>query len=814
MSFATCLLEMKPFPYSVLLLGSLLLSAATPSAKALTPDEVSFFESSVRPLLDSKCYNCHSARAERVKGGLLLDTKEGALKGGNNGPVIVPGKPDESQMIIAVRYEDEDLQMPPKGKKLSNKEIAILEKWVQMGAPDPRESKSATQHVVNDGKDHWAWQPLKEPAVPIVKNSAWIKNPVDNFVLAKLEAKGLSPSEPADKRTLIRRAYFDLIGLPPTPEQVAAFLEDDTPRAFEKVVDELLSSPHYGERWGRHWLDVARYSDTKGEVRRFREDPENPHAYLYRDYVIKSLNEDKPYNEFILEQIAADQLPASRQDKTLLVALDFLTVGDHFMGMQNDIINDRIDVVTKGFLGLTVSCARCHDHKFDPIPQKDYYSLHGVFASSVEPRILPVIHDIQETADFIDYQKKLYALLDEKETVEKELTQLRRQQNRDRDAFRTVQRRLGRNTRALSDLELTHPGAPERAMVLNDSQRPRDSNLLIRGEAGNRGPVVPRQFLEVLSLDNRKPFNKGSGRLELAQAIASPNNPMTSRVLVNRVWLKHFGEGFVSTPDDLGTMSEEPSHPELLDYLATQFIKNNWSIKKLHRTILLSATWQQSSKNNPRYAEIDPFNRLLWRQNIQRLELEPIRDSLLAISGVLEPDLYGKPFNMTASPETPRRTIYAKIDRQNIAETFIHFDFPTPNLCTGRRFVTTVPQQTLFFMNNTLVVELAKKLVARPEFLALKNDDARVERLYELLYQRAPEADETELGINFLNDTPASPTPANTVNEPANNKNSQPFARMNAKPNFKNKGPVKAPLTAWQEYAQALLQANEFIFIR
>lgn len=595
-------------------------------------------------------------------------------------------------------------------------------------------------------------------------------------------------------------------------------MEDNSPAAFARVVDELLGSPHYGERWARHWLDTARYSDTKGEVRRFRDDPENPHAYLYRDYVIKSFNEDKPYNEFILEQIAADQLPATQKDKSLLVALDFLTVGDHYMGMRNDIINDQIDVVTKGFLGLTVSCARCHDHKFDPIPQRDYYSLHGIFANSVEPRVLPLAQEISDSADYRDYEKQLRTLLAERDALEQEFAKLRRAKDRDREKFRELQRQQARNLKALSNLEMTHPGAPRRAIALQDVPRPRDSNLLIRGEAGNRGPVVPRQFLELLSHGDRKPFTKGSGRLELAEAIAHPGNPLTPRVLVNRVWLKHFGEGLVSTPDDFGTMSEPPSHPELLDYLASHFIRDGWSIKRLHRTILLSATWQQSSKNNPRYAAVDPFNRLLWRQNMQRLELEPIRDSLLAISGVLEPEIYGKPFNLAAAPQTPRRTIYARIDRQQIPETFIHFDFATPDMSTGKRHVTTVPQQTLFFMNNPLVIELAKKLVARPDFLALKDDKARVSLLYELLYQREPDVNEVELGIAFLNDTPASQPAAPPVEDaavrPAARRLQPPNERAQAQRRRNDRDGHKPPLTAWQEYAQGLLQANEFIFVR
>jgi len=356
----------------VALFLALLSVSITGRSADLSRSQLEFFENKVRPLLADHCYKCHSQKAEKVKGGLTLDTREGVLAGGNSGPVIVPGNPDKSPLIEAVRYTNPDLQMPPKGEKLSETQVADLVAWIKMGAPDPRVATVAQKSWVDPNKKHWAFQPVAKPEIPKVQDANWPKTDIDKFIITRLAEKGLKPNPLADKRALIRRATFDLIGLPPTPEELWEFLHDDSPKAFEKVIDRLLDSPHYGERWGRHWLDTARYSDTKGEIRRNREDPNYPFAWTYRDYVIRSFNEDKPYNIFIIEQLAADKLPATSMNASNLAALGFLTLGDRFMGMQHDIINDRIDVVTKGFLGLTVTCARCHDHKFDPIPTKDY----------------------------------------------------------------------------------------------------------------------------------------------------------------------------------------------------------------------------------------------------------------------------------------------------------------------------------------------------------------------------------------------------------------------------------------------------------
>jgi hypothetical protein len=796
---------MKKILLLTLFAGALILGSA--SAADLTREQSDFFESKIRPILADHCYKCHSTFAEKIKGGLLLDSREALLKGGDTGKAIVPGDPEASLLIKAVRYTDPDLQMP-KDKKLEDDQIADLTAWIKMGAPDPRIATAEQKKYSDNKTNHWAWQPVKRVAIPEASNSDWCQTPVDNFILAKLDENGLKPSPPADKRTLIRRATFDLIGLPPTPEEVQDFVNDDSTNAFAKVIDRLLASPHYGERWGRHWLDVARYSDTKGQPRRNTEDNANPFAWSYRDYVIRSFNEDKPYNIFIREQIAADRLTTSARNPANLTALGFLTVGDHFMGMQNDIINDRIDVVTKGFLGLTVTCARCHDHKFDPIPQKDYYSLRGIFDSCVEPKIEPVIGKISNTPDYLAYYHQREQLAHAEETIEASLPQLRK--SRDREGIKKAQQDLRQTEHAISQLELTNTAAPMRAMVLEDTARGHDSPLFIRGEAGNKGELVPRRFLQMLSGPVRPAYTNGSGRLELAMSIASRNNPLTARVMINRIWQHHFGAGLVPTPDDFGMMSEPPSHPQLLDYLALNFMTNGWSVKKIHRLIMLSSVYQESSAGNPRFAQTDPGNRLLWRANIRRLEFEPLRDSLLAIGGTLDTNVYGRPVDLRQKPDSTRRTVYDFVDRANIADVLVNFDF-----ATGIRHQTTVPQQALFLMNSPVVIELAKRLVAMPDFVENVDDNWRLEFLYERIYQRPPSPEESELGLEFVNQTPLreelSPVPVNNADENPNQ--FRPRNRNRPGANGGNAVKKRAPLTSWEEYAQALLQANETSFV-
>lgn len=962
------------FPASVLLAGALAVAAPAARAAELAKAQVEFFENKIRPILASHCYNCHNAAEGKVKGGLTLDTREGTLKGGDSGPAVVPGNPDKSLLIKAISYKDPDLQMPPKGEKLTDQQINDLITWVKMGAPDPRTGSANAKYKggTDAARQHWAFQPPKLTPPPAVKQTEWVKTPVDAFILAKLEAAGLHPSPPAPRAALIRRAYFDLIGLPPSPEQVHRFEADSSPDAFAKIVDELLASPQFGERWARHWLDVARYADTKGNAPR-REDGRYPYAWTYRDYVIRSLNEDKPYDRFILEQIAADQLPGTPRES--LAALGFLTLGDRFDGNNNDVINDRIDVVTKGFLALTVACARCHDHMFDPIPTKDYYALHGVFASSVEPKEKPLLEDLRKDAQYQDYVRQRDALIRDLHTQMdrqingllsdfrrkagayllslrlngSKLTELTRTAKLDRNTRQFIQgplrrvrptdpvlgpwlkfaalpekdfaarakqvcaeiaankdkknpvnphvaamfksvvpqslgqvagyytalftrvdqqwttmlesaQKYGRTPAGLSDpwmeqirttpvkfttaaamdveelmarlpnnlqgrlgqlmgrinqLEMTHPGAPARAMVLVDAPQPRNSPVFIRGEPGNRGELVPRQFLEILSGPQRKPFSQGSGRLELARHIASRDNPLTARVMVNRVWLQLFGEGFVNTPDDFGTMAEKPSHPELLDWLALRFMDQGWSVKKLIREIMLSSVYQQSSDTNPRHAQVDPNNRLLWRANIRKLQFEALRDSLLAIGGKLDLTMGGKPVNIASEPYSNRRSIYGYIDRSNVPEVMTHFDFATPDMPTGRRYDTIVPQQALFLMNSPQVIEVSRNLITRKEIVAARTPEAKIEALYEVIYQRKPRPEELKLGLEFIRTAPAV-TSAPPVPAPAPPPKAVAAKKAKGKmaaPQNPGRTVDRRPLGPWEQYAQALLLANEFSYV-
>ena len=797
------------------------LLVVVPALRAAEPTQaqLEFFENRIRPLLTEQCYSCHSHEAPKLKGGLSLEYRELWLQGGDTGQAIVPGDPEKSLLIKAVRYGDADLRMPPREKKLTEEQIGWLVNWVKMGAPDPRTTNSAAFARIGNRseRDHWAFKPVRQPPVPAVKDEGWGRSPVDAFVFAKLAENGLKPSPRADKRTLLRRATFDLIGLPPTLREAEEFLADDSPDAFAKVVDRLLAAPQYGERWGRYWLDTARYSDTKGEVKRNQEDFHYPFAWTYRDYVVRAFNEDKPYNRFILEQLAADKLNTGKE-RGMLAAMGFLTVGERYNGNANDMINDRIDVVTKGFLGLTVTCARCHDHKFDPIPTKDYYSLHGIFASSVEPREEPFLETLKtESPEYQEYAKKHNELM-------AELTALGG--NRKGTPAAKVKELRQKRTeliRELAQLEVANPGAPPRAMVLFDRQKVADSHVLLRGEAENQGELVPRRFLEILSGPVRPVYRSGSGRLELAQAIASPANPLTARVLVNRVWAHHFGEGFVTTPDDFGNQSAPPSHPELLDYLAARFVADGWSLKQLHRRIMLTSVYQQSSANSPRFAQADPGNRLLWRANIRRLEFEAVRDSLLALGGRLDLTLGGRPVNLGASPYSTRRTLYGFVDRRNLPEVFNQFDFANPEITIGRRYETIVPQQALFMMNSPLVVEQARNLVTRPDFRALPDDRARIHRLYDLIYQRDPDELEFKLALNFLADAPAVEPVAVGYQRPANGGRANGMGMGNGGGKKRPGGGAMSlatvpaggllPVGSWVKYAHALLQSNEAMFI-
>jgi Protein of unknown function (DUF1553)/Protein of unknown function (DUF1549)/Planctomycete cytochrome C len=732
------------------------------TGSAPTPEQVEFFEKRIRPILADNCWSCHGSKKQ--KAGLRLDSLAGVLKGTEDGPVVVKGDPDKSRLIKAIKHIG-DVKMPDKDKKLPDQAIADLTAWVKMGLPWPDADKTVAQDDPNAWKKHWAFQPVRQPALPAVKDAKWGKTPVDAFVLATLEAKGLKPNPPADRRTLLRRVTFDLIGLPPTFEEITAFENDKSADAFARVVDRLLASPRYGERWGRHWLDVARYADTKGYV--FLEERRYAFAYTYRDYVIRAFNEDLPYDRFVVEQLAADRLNVT--DKRSLAAMGFLTLGRRFLNNSHDIIDDRIDVVSRGMLGLTVSCARCHDHKFDPVPTADYYSLYGVFASSVEPKDLPLIGEPERTPEYIAYEKELKSLEGAvKKYQEENAKELAAKNRKFRDGLRALEKKVDA-FRASSKV------APPRAMVLQDAPSPTMPRILKRGNPNNPGPTVPRQFLGVLAGEKREPFTQGSGRLELARAIASKDNPLTARVLVNRVWLNHFGTGMVLSPSNFGLRSEPPSHPELLDYLATRFMAEGWSIKKLHRQILLSQAYQQSSGDQEAGRRVDPENRLLWNFPRQRLDFEALRDSLLFVSGKLDLKMGGAAVDITTTPFSGRRTIYGFIDRQNLPGLFRTFDFASPDTSSPQRFQTTVPQQALFLLNSPFVLEQARSLMQRAEVKASMNAGEKIGKLYQLLYGRNPTADETRLGERFL--------------------------------------AADSQDAAWERYAQALLLANEFVFV-
>jgi mono/diheme cytochrome c family protein len=736
------------------------------AADAAEPQAVEFFEKNVRPLLAEKCWSCHGQKKQQ--GGLRLDSRAALLKGSDSGPVVIAGQPDKSLLVRAVRREG-DAPMPPKGA-LTAGEVDALAAWVRLGIPWPDAGSTVVTSTVEEARRrHWAFRPVRKPALPAVRDASWVRTPIDAFVRAGLEAKGLAPAAPADRVTLIRRLSFDLTGLPPTPGEVDTFLADQSSEAYEKLVDRLLASPHYGERWGRHWLDVARYADTKGYV--FQEERRYPYAYTYRDWVIRAFNEDLPYDQFLVQQLAADLLPLG-EDKRPLAAMGFLTLGRRFLNNQPDIIDDRIDVTMRGLQGLTVACARCHDHKFDPIPQRDYYSLYGVFASSIEPKELPPL-PAPMTPDRAAFEVELKKRADAVEQFRQaHKAELAARNRKVRDELKKLEKKA-------EELRATAPGSPPRAMVLNDLPTPVAPHVFLRGNPNNPGPAVPRQFLEVLAGAGRKPFGQGSGRLELARAVASKDNPLTARVLVNRLWQHHFGQGLVRTPGNFGLRGEPPAHPELVDWLAATFMDEGWSIKKTTRLILLSNTYRQTSVTDGHAVEVDPENRLWGRMNRRRLEFEPLRDALLAVSGRLDPTAGGKAVELTTAPYATRRSVYGFIDRQNLPGLFRTFDFASPDASTPERHATTVPQQALFLMNSLFVVEQARHFAGRPDVKDQPNDEARIRRMHRIAYGREAEPEEVALGLRFV---------------------------AAAKAEAGRLGP-------WEQYAQVLLLANEFAMV-
>ena len=618
-----------------------------------------------------------------LQGGLRLDTAEHARLGGDSGPAVVPSQPDKSLLLDALRYES--YEMPPSGK-LPDPVIDHFAKWIAMGAPDPRSeqrSADAKSETANKPTEHWAFTRPQRPVVPAVQQAAAARSDLDRFVVLQQEAAGLTSSPQAEPRALLRRLYYDLTGLPPTAEELAQFAADPSDAKYEAIVDPLLASPRFGERWARHWLDVARYADTKGYV--FEEDRNYPHAYTYRDWVIASFNDDRPFDKFIIAQIAADQI----DDPASAPAMGFLTLGRRFLNDPNEIINDRIDVLTRGVMGLTVACARCHDHKFDPISAADYYAMHGVFASS-------------------------------------------REQPRD--------------------------NAPP---MLVDAPTPVEPVIFLRGNPGSPGPKVERRFLSCLVPDHKPTaFQHGSGRREMAEAIASRENPLTARVWANRVWGHLFGTGLVNTPSDFGVRGTAPTHPQLLDWLACELMDNAWSTKKLVRNIVLSSTYRQSSDERPECVAVDPENQLLWRANRRRLDLESLRDGLLVVAGRLDETMGGVSVSLTDAPFSTRRSVYGFIERQNLPAFFRTFDFANPNTHTPERPQTTSPQQALFLMNSPYAIEQAINLAERSKLPGDSADpkateDAvgrvrRIDRLFRYALGREPTVDEIADALAFV----------------------------------------------------------------
>lgn len=749
---------------------------------------VAFFEKNIRPVLANNCYQCHSAEARNLKGGLFLDSKQGMLDGGDSGPVIRPGKPAESRLLQAIRHEGK-LKMPPRDK-LSGQVAAHFAEWIRMGAPDPRVANGGNP-VKNTidleaGRKFWSFIPPTEPDTPAVRDRAWPRGEIDRFILARLEANDLSPVRDASRRELIRRVYFDLTGLPPSPGQVAAFLGDTSANAFEKVVDELLRSSHFGEQWGRHWLDVGRYSESNGMERNFTY----PHAWRYRDYVIDSFNRDKPFRQFVREQVAGDLLGRGKRKPTdeELVATGFLAIGPKPLNQGNkalfqlDVVDEQIDATTRAFLGLTVSCARCHDHKFDPIPTRDYYAMAGIFRSTETlygtvngqgNRQASGLHAIagnnaERAAKIREHDDKLYRLNGRLLLMQEELREYRdkgrRATGNDQTRIRTLNRDI-RDARAnIKNLEKKAPGADE-AMGVRDG-RVADARVLVRGEIRNQGQRVRRGFPQVLDGVKAYPIgNRSSGRMQLASWLTQPDNPLTARVMANRIWHHLFGAGLVRTMDNFGATGERPTHPALLDHLAVRFVESGWSVKSMIREMVLSRAYQLSSDTAEANAATDPDNRLLWRMNHKRLGAESLRDAMLATSGRLdrqpaEGSVVARLGDVNVGRaqrqlgqmrrDTNQRSVYLPILRNALPEMMRLFDAAEPSLIVGKRNETTVPTQALYLMNNPFVIgqafNMAKRVMDTTES---RRDGIRL--AYELAYAREATDDEVSRAHDFLN---------------------------------------------------------------
>ncbi len=843
-------------------------------------EKADFFEMRVRPVLVKNCFSCHTATK---MGGLVMESRDFLLKGGQSGPALRAGDPDNSLLIQAVRHTHERLKMPPSGK-LEEREIADLVAWIRDGAvwPETPVPAAKTGHgtkISAEQRAWWAFQRVKKPAPPAVKNPAWAKSAIDRFVLAKLEEKGMAPVGAADRRIWIRRATYDLTGLPPAPDEVDAFLKDKSANARGKVIDRLLASSRYGERWGRYWLDIARYSDDR--LNSTQDDPQ-PNIWRYRDWVIQAHNDDMPYDKFLMAQIAGDLMPDP----------DRYRAGLGFFANSPQFQEDRVDALTRGFMALTAACAQCHDHKFDPIPTRDYYSLLGVFENtkngehplapaevveefkrkknaaedagkavaefenreaaqlaeilaaksarylraarsgttdgSLDAEILerwkeylaaehqhPYLKDWREPSfDDDAFQKKLLTVLERKKQIDSENLILLGGKD-DPETVRVVEvkslprdeymlwRELASSEKSgkresgvlfykgnkldrflaphwLQHLEYLRAEQDRKKrevpemypflMTIQDVDKPKNLRVRIRGSQENLGEEAPRQFLTVLCDGEPKPFSGGAGRLDLAKAVADPANPLTARVVANRVWMYHFGRALVGTPGNFGRLGEKPSHPELLDYLAARLIEQGWSLKALHKEIMLSATYSLGTKASAANEAIDADNKLYWRANRRRLDVEPLRDTLLFVSGELDEKSRGEAKALTDA-ENKRRTIYGFVSRRSLDRTLGLFDFPNPMTVSDQRIQTATPLQQLFFLNSSFAQDRARGLAARVEQAG--DNRARIRKAYRILFQRSPDPEELKLGLQYL----------------------------------------ASSRDAWPRYAQALLGSNELVFV-
>ena len=780
-----------------------------------------FFRERVEPILQQRCFECHS-HAEKIKGGLVLDSRSGWQAGGDSGPTMVPGAPEESRLIEAVRYTNPDMEMPPKAK-LSQSEIAVLEEWVKRGAPDPRETVALVKGVkkngvdVEEGRKHWSYQPVRDAAPPAVRDQGWPLNEVDSFILAKQEAAGLQPGPEAGSHAWLRRVTFDLTGLPPTEAEIAEFVADKSPKAHERVVDRLLASKAYGERWARHWLDLVGYAEqigTEGKV--FAE-----HAWRYRDYLVESFRRDKPFDRFIREQLAGDLLPATSPEKRRenLIATGFIVLGDvdinaiDKLKMEHDFVDSQVSKVGTAFLGMTLGCVRCHDHKFDAIGQQDYYALAGIFRSTkttfktrhgiwsnIQRVPLPELEEDREIAR--SHEQNLADWRQEKQKLETESKALGDKPDE------VGKKRLEELKKEITALELRlahgeyfHPGKPQ-AIAVEDVAEPADMRLTIRGSPYALGDTMPRGLVRVAMWGPQPKIPAGqSGRLQLADWIADARNPLTARVAVNRLWQKLFGEGLVRSVDYFGTRGDTPSHPELLDHLAHRLMNEGWSQKKLIRVLALSRTYRLASVS-PRSE--DPENKLLTRMNRQRLDAESIRDAMLVASGRLVAPAGGPglplefPENITGLPlkekqdvhpqfslkkerdsQALERTLYLPVIRTGTqpgtARLRDVFDFPQPAQFTSKRSETTVPTQSLYLLNANLIRERGEDL-AKTLLTIQEDDGARIARLWLRVLNRPVTADEHQEALAFLQASQAA-------------------------------GETKA----WTELARALFGTNEFL---